>query len=238
MIPGTSPDRVGYRWQPDPLVAPAPSPNGNTRPKAPSPNPHDATYPPSDERPNVLLLPPQPENSPEPPRADTPKVQPKLYPPQDDTGPAFPVGIPGFDRPRDGVATGQRPTLEGLDWLKKNGYDVVVFLHLPGERIDTDRQQVEKRNLTFMPLEVDPRKLNRDTVDAFLRLQRSPTNGKVFIYDLDGSLAGGLWYLAFRVSDQDADDIARIKARSLGLREERESHREMWQAVRQYLESR
>jgi hypothetical protein len=211
-------DRVGYRWQPS---IPSPGPGAPT------------TAPP--QGPTVLLLPPQADsNTPEPPR-NAPKVQ--LYPPQNDGGSAYPVGIAGFDRVRQNVATGQRPSLEGLDWLQKQGYRSVVLLYRPGERTDADREQVEKRGMTFVAIEVDPRQLRRETVDAFFRLQRDPSAGKTFVYDLDGALAGPLWYLSYRLIDQDGHEVALIRARQLGLREEREGvYRDAWQTVRRFLE--
>lgn len=115
---------------------------------------------------------------------------------------------------------------------------MIVFLHLPGETVDADRQQVEKRNMAFVPIEINSRDLDRNAVDRFLNVQRDPAAGKVFVYDLDGSIAGAMWYLSYRVIDQDSEEIARIKAGSLGQGDTRDSAREMWQAVRRYLETR
>jgi hypothetical protein len=205
-------ERVGYRWEP---AAPPATP------------------------PSVLLLPPTPEpGSPEPPRQEPRK---QLYPPQQSKEPAvsnLPVGIAAFDRARDNVATGQRPSLEGLDWLQKSNYRVVIFLHPPGEAIDADRQQVEKRGMIFVPIEINPRDLSRNAVERFLRLQAESRNEKIFVYDLDGSLAGAMWYLSFRLIDQDSDEIARIKAGSLGQGENRDASRDIWQAARKYVEQK
>ena len=205
--------QVGYRWQP-------------TQPAAPS-------------GPIVLLLPPVPDEDSSPPRPSTGRAQ--LYPPQPDapSGSAFPVGIPGFDRARENVTTGQRPIFEGLDWLQKNGYRTVVCLHMPGEPLETDREQNEKRGLKFVPMEVNPRLLNREVVEAFLRLVRDPAAGKTFVYDKDGALAGGMWYLSFRILDLDSHDNALIRAGALGLRPNGdEIQREMVAAVRKYADER
>jgi hypothetical protein len=65
---------------------------------------------------------------------------------------------------------------------------------------------------------------------------RDPQQLPVFVYDRDGALAGGLWYLWFRLVEESPDDVARIRARSLGLREDREgAHRDMWQSVQRYI---
>jgi hypothetical protein len=231
--PNAAPDRVGYRWQPDvpqspaiPAVPPPPVP----------PLAHPA--PPASSRPpSVLLLPPVPDtDAPAAPKQE----QRQLYPPDQKEPPiaALPVGIAAFDRPRDGVWSGQRPSLEGLDWLQKSNYKTVVYLHLPGAAIDSDRQQVEKRGMTFVPIEIDPRELKRGSVEQFLRLQTENRGDKVFVYDLDGSLAGAMWFLAYRLVDQDSDETARIKAGSLGQRENSEAAREIWRAARKYIEQK
>lgn len=186
--------------------------------------------------PTVLLLPPTPEPGSSEPAKQEPK---QLYPPQSKEPPAaaLPVGIPGFDRPRDGVATGQRPFLEGLDWLQKSGYKTVVFLHKAGEQTDADREQVERRGMTFVPIEINSRELNSEAVERFLRLQENP-GGKLFVYDLDGSLTGAMWFISFRLIDHDADEVALIRASSLGLGENREAARDIWRSARKYVESK
>ena len=207
--------QVGYRWQPIQPVAPPPGPV-------------------------VLLLPPVPDDDAAPPRPSTGRAQ--LYPPVADNAPtasAFPVGIPGFDRARENVSTGQRPRFEGLDWLQKNGYRTVVCLHLPGEKTETDREQNEKRGLSFVPMEINPRLLNRDVMEAFLRLIREPAAGKTFVYDKDGTLAGGMWYLSFRVLDLESHDNALVRAGALGLRADGDDvQRELLAAVRKYADER
>jgi hypothetical protein len=232
-VPGEAPDRVGYRWQP---LAPPPS----TSPPAPplvAPAPRASAAPPT-----VLLLPPVPEpGTQEPPRQEPPRQEPQrqLYPPQQEKE-SLPLGIASFDRPRNGVASGQAPTLEGLDWLQKGNYKTVVFLHRPGESTDADRLQFERRGMTFVAIEINPRELSRDSVERFLQVQRKQIEerDKIFVYDLDRSLAGAMWYLSFRLIDQQDDEVALINARSIGLSETRESAREVWQAVRKYLESK
>jgi hypothetical protein len=184
----------------------------------------------------VLLLPPTKDESPAA-KSETPR---QLYPPTPEppaTSP-LPVGIAGYDRARDNVSTGQRPTLEGLDWLQKSGVRTVVFLHLPGETVDADRQQVEKRGMNFVAIEINPRDLSRDSIERFLKVQTDHRTEKLFVYDLDGSLAGAMWYLSFRILDQDSEEVARIKASSLGQAETRDSARDAWQAARKYLEGR
>ena len=50
----------------------------------------------------------------------------------------------------------------------------------------------------------------------------------------DGVANGGLWYLHFRTADQESDEVARMKAARLGLKEDGEA-REMWLAIQHLL---
>ncbi len=158
-------------------------------------------------------------------------------PPLNAAATALPVGIPQFAMAMDNVATGLRPSLdEGLDWLKARGYRTVVYIRLPGDNDEPDRKQVEKRGMKYVTLEVSPRTLTKEVVQTFSRVVRDVPGQPVFIYDRDGSLAGGLWYLYFRTAEEFSDDVARVRAGALGLREDRDGNqRDMWLAVQKYL---
>ena len=56
----------------------------------------------------------------------------------------------------------------------------------------------------------------------------------LFVFDRDGSVAGGLWYLHFRLVEKLSDEKARAEAARLGFREDGAS-RTMWIAVQNYL---
>lgn len=182
----------------------------------------------------VLLAPPVPD--------DPKETQQRSYPPQGDPGAklpatALPVGIAQFAQVTPKVSAGLRPALdEGLDWLKTNNYRTVVHVRLPGENDAADRKAADERGLTYVSLEVSPNLVTKDAVDEFVRLVRDAKQQPVFVYDRDGALAGGLWYLWFRLVEESPEDVALIRARSLGLREDREgAHRDMWQSVQRYL---
>jgi protein tyrosine phosphatase (PTP) superfamily phosphohydrolase (DUF442 family) len=161
--------------------------------------------------------------------SETPKAPP----------PALPAGIPQFNLFKEGVATGLRPSLDdGLDWLQTNGYHTVLHVRKPGEDDSSDRKQVEKRGLTYLSVEVSPETLSKKSVDEFKRIVTDKIAYPLFVYDRDGSLAGGLWYLYFRIAEQATADAARVRASSLGFREDRDdSHRSMWLAVQNYLKN-
>jgi protein tyrosine phosphatase (PTP) superfamily phosphohydrolase (DUF442 family) len=189
----------------------------------------------------VLLAPPEPITG------DAAKdAKKQLYPPQIDAGAsaapklpatAQPVGIPQFAYVNPKVAAGLRPAeSDGLDWLQANKYRAVLFLRLPGEKDEVDRKLAEKRELKYVSIEVSPSLLTKETVDEFIKLVRDPQQQPLFVYDRDGALAGGLWYLWFRLVEEAPDDVARIRARTLGLREDRDgAHRDMWQSTQKYL---
>jgi len=179
---------------------------------------------------------------PEPPMASTPRPSPSPEPPvaKNEQAPgkgfSFPVGIPQFSVVKERVANGLRPSLdEGLDWLQKQGYRTVLYVRRPNDADSADRDQVEKRGMRFVTLEVTPDSLAETTVTDFAAIVNDSAGQPIFVYDRDGSLAGGLWYLVFR-RENASDDVARVRAGSLGFREDRDdAHREMWMAVQKLL---
>jgi protein tyrosine phosphatase (PTP) superfamily phosphohydrolase (DUF442 family) len=185
--------------------------------------------------------------TPEPLVPEAGKEKIKLYPPENtepektplakkEPLPLFPVGIPNFSPVKDQISSGLRPSLEGLDWLKANGYRTVLFVRAPGEDDTADKKQVEKRGLKYLSLEVSPATLSRQIVDDFNQIVGAEKDRPLFVYDRDSSLAGGLWYLHFRGTDANADDSARVRAGALGFREDRDdSHRDMWLAIQKLL---
>ena len=135
------------------------------------------------------------------------------------------------------IAAGLRPAPDdGFDWLQNNNYRTVVNLRLPGEDDAADRKEAEKRGLKYASIEIAPNLLTKETVDELFRILRDPQQQPVFVYDRDGALAGGVWYVWFRLIEEAPDDVARIRARTLGLREDRDgTHRDLWQAAQKYL---
>ena len=225
-----------------PVVPPGPTPMGN----APGASGKvEANWQPAEGRSQspfegrVLLGPPEAI------AGESKENQKRLYPPQGGAdagkGPlaatSLPVGIPQFAYVTPKISAGLRPALDdGLGWLQTNNYRTVVHIRLPGENDDADRKQAEARGLKYVSFEVSPNLLAKETVDDLFKLLRDAQQQPVFLYDRDGALAGGLWYLWFRLVEEATDDVARIRARTLGLREEREgAHRDMWQSTQKLL---
>lgn len=179
-----------------------------------------------------------PERAAAPPKAPaqtTPPAKPSVTeetPPP----PALPVGISQFATAKEQVTNGLKPQLDGLDWLKENGYRAVLHLRQPGEDDVADRRQVEKRGLFYLSLEVPPQALTKASVEEFNRIVSDPASQPLFVYDKDGALAGGLWYLYFRTVDKLTDAEARTRAGRLGLKDTQNGDQKlMWLAVQKYL---
>ncbi len=150
--------------------------------------------------------------------------------------PALPVGIPQFAMAKKNVASGLRPILDGLDWLAAHGYRTALHVHLPGQDDSSDRKQFEARGIRYVSLEVSPETLARDVVDQFNHAVTDAGSQPLFVYDKDGTLAGGMWYLHFRIAEGAADEDARARAERLGLKPDQEGDGKlMWLAVQSYL---
>jgi hypothetical protein len=200
-------------------VAPAPPPP--TFPSGPSNFPPVASfYPPAAPPPTGALTAPPVRLLPPETAAPPAGLSESFSSPAAAAAPALPSGIPDFAAAiPDRVANGRKPTLDGLDWLKANGYKAALYLRPPGASDAADRKQFEQRGLAFASLEVSPATLSGATVAAFARAVRDPLTQPLFVYDADGSLAGGLWYLYFRQVERLSDEAARLRAGRLGLRD-------------------
>lgn len=242
------------------VAAPPPSPeiqqNAFQAPAQPSP---PASPPPTGGAAGVYLAPPEPApaapttpppSAPPANNAAPPREQTRLYAPQtteppaapparDDraASPALPVDIPQFAIARPNVATGLEPYPDGVSWLKSHGYRNVLHVRAPGEDDSAARRRFEQGGLRYLSLELSPQSLTREVVEQFSRTVNDTSNQPLFVYDRDGSLAGGLWYLHFRLSDRVSDEKARADAAQIGFKQDQEGpHKTMWVAVQSFLE--
>ncbi len=191
------------------------------------------------QEPTIRLSPPEvsvpgPGQTPEPPpAAPAPAVTERREPP----APAAPVDIPQFASARAKVANGLQPFPDGIAWLKEHGYRTVLHVRPAGTDDAAARRQFEKSGLRYLALDADPRSLTKEQVDQFNRLVTDESNLPMFVYDKDGSLTGGLWYLHYRLVEGWSDEKARTEAARLGFRQEQDdAHRTMWIAVQKLLE--
>jgi protein tyrosine phosphatase (PTP) superfamily phosphohydrolase (DUF442 family) len=148
---------------------------------------------------------------------------------------ALPVGIPQFAVAKSKVSSGLKPDPDGLTWLAEKGYRAVLHIRQPGDDNSAHRNLIEMRGLKYLTMEVSPDTLTKDTVEQFNRLIADSDNLPLLVYDKDGMLAGGLWYLHFRTVEVLSEDEARVKAARLGLKADPEGdHKAMWQAIQRY----
>jgi protein tyrosine phosphatase (PTP) superfamily phosphohydrolase (DUF442 family) len=204
---------------------------------------------PSGVAPSVYLEQPEPA-APEPakpiPNDTAPRPESRAYKPQspeppparDDhaASPALPVDIPQFATVKTNIASGLEPYAEGVAWLKTHGYRSVLHVRAPGEEDSAARRRFEQSGLRYLSLEVSPQTLSKEIVEQFNRLVADANNLPLFVYDKDGSLAGALWYLHFRLVDRATDEKAREDAEHLGFKKERgDAHLKMWLAVQNLL---
>jgi len=222
-------------------------PQGPTAPAQDTPSvtvpPGPAPAPPSG--PGVRLAPPEPVNP------EAPRDANRLYPPQtkepprvsvppavgeERETPPLPVDIPQFALAKPRVASGQKPFPDGVAWLRARGYRTALHVLAPGEDDAADRRRFEKNGLRYLTLEVSPATLSREIVDRFNALVTDDKNLPLFVYDKDGALAGGLWYLHYRLADRLSDEKAAAQAARLGFKQDQEDeHRTMWLAVQKFL---
>ncbi len=187
--------------------------------------------------PRVHLQPPEPA-TPAPESRSAPPQTPEPPPARDErsASPTLPVDIPQFAAVKTNIASGQEPFAGGIAWLKSHGYRTVLHVRSPGEDDSSARNQYEQSGLRYLSLEVSPQTLSREIVDEFTRLVADANNLPLFVYDKDGSLAGALWYLHFRLVDQATEEKAREDAERLGFKQDRsDAHLKMWLAVQNLL---
>ncbi len=127
--------------------------------------------------------------------------------------------------------------LEGLDWLQNKGYRTVVYLRRADEDDASDSREVSKRGMKYIGLKVTL-PLTPEVVNQVNQIVADPENSPLFVYDVDGSLAGGLWYIYFRTIEGASEAVAAEKADQLGLKRGPEAHQQMWAAIEEYLKNR
>jgi hypothetical protein len=162
----------------------------------------------------------------------------KAPPAVDEKRAPSPIDIPGYAIARKNVATGLKPFTAGIDWLKAAGFKTVLHLNPPGDDDSAHRDLFEKKGLRFLSLNASPARMEKELYDAFNRLVTDPKNQPLYVYDRDGSVAGGLWYLHYRVYLKQSDETARKEAARLGLKledEDASEHKTMWLAVQALL---
>ena len=157
----------------------------------------------------------------------------------------LPVAIANFAQVKENVSSGLRPNhLDGVDWLQANGYKTILFLR--SEKADSkkddssDREQARKRGMNYVRLTIAPEKVNQDLVSEFNRIVNDSKGQPIFVYDdVNGSVAGPMWFLYFRTSDLLDNDEAIVRARRHGLKEKGDDEQtRLLTAIQKYLSER
>jgi protein tyrosine phosphatase (PTP) superfamily phosphohydrolase (DUF442 family) len=147
------------------------------------------------------------------------------------------AGLPAFAKAKDGLASGGKPTLDGLHSLRQAGYRTVIYLHAAGVDVSAAKEVAEKRHLKFVAIETTPEKL-AEAIGTFNGTVAETANRPAYVYADDGFRAGTVWYLHFRTADEMADDAARIRAKPLGLTDQGDEAKDFALATQRYLEKR
>jgi protein tyrosine phosphatase (PTP) superfamily phosphohydrolase (DUF442 family) len=167
---------------------------------------------PKDAPPRVLQLPPDLLA-----RKVAENIAPTSVP---ETPPGAPIGIDLFSEVTEkAIATGLKPELEGLDWLKNNKYHTVIQLRRAGVDDSADREQIERRGMKYIAIEMTPATLSKEMVEQFATTIGDAANQPVFVYDRDRVLAGAMWYLHLRLNEKMPEELARGRAELYGLKD-------------------
>lgn len=228
--PPGGPNAGYYSQAPNGSTVPAPQ-NGARIPVAPTPGTSYYAPLPSpgwQAVPATNMLAPQP-------------IQPADHRAASPTNPAadFPADIARWQVPYNGVASGLYPQPGGWDWLQQKGYRTVLHLKAPGEEGAAVRRECERRGLRYLELDVAPQTLNRDLVMRFSQILADRSGHPIFVTDQDGTLAGAVWYLHYRLTEKLDDAEAKRRAAQHGLPESdsRPIVAALWLAVQNVLSS-
>jgi len=132
----------------------------------------------------------------------------------------FPVDIPQYVDVYGNVSSGLHPRRDGYDWLRNQNFKSVLNIRTPMQDDSVIRAEVEKRGMTYLSLEVTPAELSRENVRRFSQIVGDRGYWPLFVTERDGMLAGALWYLHLRLTENKPDAEARRQAVQLGLRED------------------
>lgn len=211
--------------QPKKLLMPERMPDTPDKPKDTQP---ESKYPPKEEgtKPgpdrNVLLDPVAPGGP-----IDLPKTRPTVVEereplrheskatPKPETPP---VGLSDFQvvKGKVNLASGQKPTLDGYEWLAKSGYKTVAYAHDPAADVSAAKAVCEAAGLKFVGIPTGPDTIPTATA-AFDAAVASAKDTPLYVCDDTGLRAATLWYAHFRKVDLLSPDAAKVRANGLGL---------------------
>ncbi|MGL4423388.1 MAG: hypothetical protein ACRCZF_22210 [Gemmataceae bacterium] len=238
--PGLPPTQVG------PLI-PMPSGNFDTFPP-PSTSERNTFLPPSSSsaKPGTqLLLPdPLPPGTPQSSGSGSSKLlddpaEPRTSsaaPPVNRTN-ALTTGVSSlatldYQQVTEQLASGRKPSIEQLPALSARGVKTLVHLHAPGADTRPYEEAVNSRGLRYVGVPMSAETLKT----AYPKFAEAIRNTTAYVADEDGSRTGPSWYIYFRTVGGYGDDLARIRAAALGLRDTPDAEaNKYWTAIRDLL---
>jgi len=209
----------------------------NDLPNEPKPIPDaimpipDLPAPPKTTIPNEskkeILLPDEP--SPKP-------GSPLIAPPAADSGTGLPNFALALESGTERIYAGRKPAIEGLDWLQKQKFRTVVYLHTPNQDIKPTRDLVEKRGMQFIGIPMSPGNFG-EAMRTLSPILKARMNRSMYVFDDDGVRTGSAFYWYFRTSESLSNDQARARATALGLRDSTDSTEQKlyWLAIQNLL---
>ncbi len=128
------------------------------------------------------------------------------------------TGLPGSTKVKDGLYAGRRPTIDGYDALKAARFRTVIYLHGAGADVAAVKDLAATRDLNFVAIETTPETL-AEASRQFDRVAGDRVTRPAYVFADDDVRAGAVWYLHFRTADAADPDVARLRAKALGLTE-------------------
>ncbi len=150
------------------------------------------------------------------------------------TAPA--AGLAGYTKVKDGLYAGGKPALDGFDALKAAGFRTAIYLHAAGADVAAVKDMASTRDLNFVAIETTPETL-ADAGKEFDRAAGDRLTRPAYVFADDAPRAGAVWYLHFRAAGE-GDDVARLRAKALGLSEASDEGRAFALAIQRVLETK
>jgi hypothetical protein len=151
------------------------------------------------------------------------------------------IGLPDMTRVigEENIASGRKPSLDGLNWLQKAGYRTVVYIHDPKMNPEPAAELCRTRGMKFVGIPASTGKLP-EMVKAFELALADAANRPVYVCDDNGLWAGTIWYTHFRTASLMNPDAAKVRANSLGLADPdtNAEQKKLWDAAQEYLRTK
>ncbi len=150
------------------------------------------------------------------------------------------TGLPNFSLAlgsgAERIYAGWKPEIEGLDWLQKQKFRTVVYLHSPNQDTKPTRDLVEKRGMQFIGIPMSPSNFG-EAMRTLTPILQARMNRPMYVFDDNGIRTGSAFYWYFRKNESLSNDQARARATALGLRDSTDSTEQKlyWLAIQNLL---